>query len=466
MHACHPRLAPSLAFRSAPPVSRLAYMHACILGSGRAYACMRAPAFAVPLPPYPGLVPALSPAQLVALRNVHLRVAILEALPSIATFTDIAGVMAVAGRADGTIESYGREFVRLRKFAADFNFAPIHGPAEVGFFLSDESQVATFIGFLANKGFAYKSVHKILFALRACSIAPGVPTPPPFSRYVNLVLKGYEAIIVPPTPRPVITVGMYHFIAEHSLDDLVASETSVQSAFLEVSRPLVRLARWRAMSALGFFGALRRSEYLGSALRASCVSFEGISAARLRLLSADQSISLRALWSAVVEALEPRAVVSINIAVSKTNRRPEQRLIERDAGNPNVCPVAALAFWWVLLGPHISADAPFFALPGSGASPYGPSAEEVTGPLRYYLRQSNLLSPEEVERVSLHAMRHGGASSAILGGASREESKCLGRWRGNSDAIYTATTKNIQGLAATIAISRALAAYASKVARQ
>ena len=75
------------------------------------------------------------------------------------------------------------------------------------------------------------------------------------------------------------------------------------------------------------------------------------------------------------------------------------------------------------------------------------------------------MEPAEVTRVSLHAFRHGGASGAVQGGATREQTKCLGRWRGDSDAIYTATTKDIQGLAASSAISNALGRFSKESAK-
>ena len=67
------------------------------------------------------------------------------------------------------------------------------------------------------------------------------------------------------------------------------------------------------------------------------------------------------------------------------------------------------------------------------------------------------MDPASVRSANLHGLRHEGASGAALGGATRAQTKCLGRWRGDSDAIYTSTTKGPQGLIASMAISRALA---------
>ena len=107
--------------------------------------------------------------------------------------------------------------------------------------------------------------------------------------------------------------------------------------------------------------------------------------------------------------------MAINIVISKCNPRPEKRLIERDAADPTVCPVAALAFWMVLRGPLVTAETPFFVFHDTAAAPRGPSADEVLEPLRLYLLRSTFLDPSEVSRVSLHAFRHVGASGAILG---------------------------------------------------
>ena len=79
----------------------------------------------------------------------------------------------------GTVATYGREFRRLRKYAVRFRLPPITGPADVSRFLSSKSSVTQYLGYLANCGFAYASVHKILFALRATTAAPGVVAPPP-----------------------------------------------------------------------------------------------------------------------------------------------------------------------------------------------------------------------------------------------------------------------------------------------
>ena len=75
------------------------------------------------------------------------RAAILTAVPSSATFTDVAGALAVAGRADETIITYGREFARLGKFAASFGLPAIACAADVSAFLGDESLVVKYVGF-------------------------------------------------------------------------------------------------------------------------------------------------------------------------------------------------------------------------------------------------------------------------------------------------------------------------------
>ena len=351
--------------------------------------------------------------------------------------------------------------LRLAKFAASYGFPAISGPAEVSSFLSNESHVAAYVGYLANCGFTFTSTHKILFSLRAATTALGVPEPARFSRFIKLALKGYELVFVSAPPRPVISIPMFHFCARTSLADLLATSTSVPSALQDPDLPQVRLARWRAIFSLGFFGAMRSGEYTESALLSSCVVFDASSLSSLRRLkSSSSSFSLASLWAATISALHQKATISVNIVVSKCNSKPESRLIGRDLSDPSLCPVTAIAFWFVL-SPCATDDQPFFALRRPSGLIRGPSRVEVVAPLRFYLLASRLMDPASVRSANLHGLRHGGASGAVLGGATRAQTKCLGGWRGNSDAIYTSTTKGPQGLVAALAISRALAEFSA-----
>ena len=308
----------------------------------------------------------------------------------------------------------------------------------------------------------YSTAHKILFSLRASTTARGVPEPAQFSRFIKLALKGYESVFTSAAPKPVVSVSMFHFCARSSLTDLLNAPISVDDALSSRDMTQVRLTRWRAVLSLAFFGAMRSSEYIESALLGSCVSFDAPSSSALaHLRSFLPSHSLATLWEAVVSGLHPKAVVSVTILSSKCNSKPESRLIGRDISDPSLCPVAALALWFVLR-PASDGDSPFFALRSRASGNFrGLSRDEVVAPLRFYLSASGLIDPASVLMVNLHALRHGGASGAVLGGASRAQTKCLGRWRGDSDAIYTSTTKGPQGLAAASAISRALASVST-----
>ena len=212
---------------------------------------------------------------------------------------------------------------------------------------------------------------------------------------------------------------MFHFCACTSLADLLVAPVSVQVALQDPDLLQIRLARWHAMLSLGFFGDLRSGEYTDSALLSSSVVFDAPSLSSLRRLkSSITSHSLVSLWEAIISALHPKAVVSVNIAVSKCNSKPETRLIGRDASDPSLCPVAAIAFWFVL-SPVSDGDPPFFALRRPSSLIRGPSRVEVVAPLRFYLLASRLMDPVSVRSANLHGLRHGGASGAVLGGATR-----------------------------------------------
>ena len=207
----------------------------------------------------------------------------------------------------------------------------------------------------------YSTAHKILFSLRASTTARGVPEPAQFSRFIKLALKGYESVFTSAAPRPVVSVSMFHFCARSSFTDLLNAPISVDDALSSRDLTQVRLARWRAVLSLAFFGALRSSEYIESALLGSCVSFDAPSSSALvHLRSFLPSHSLATLWEAVVSGLHPKAVASVTILSSKCNSEPESRLIGRDISDPSLCPVAALALWFVLR-PASDGDSPFFA---------------------------------------------------------------------------------------------------------
>ena len=108
------------------------------------------------------------------------------------------------------------------------------------------------------------------------------------------------------------------------------------------------------------------------------------------------------------------------------------------------------------MGPTSDQPTLLFAFHYHMSPPRRPTAAEVVSPLRQYPRASKLLSAAEADRGGLHALRHGGASAATLGGATEQQTRALGRWHGDSVAIYVSTTKAMQGLAASVAISTAL----------
>jgi hypothetical protein len=117
------------------------------------------------------------PGQKIAARNKELRSLIHQSPASRSTFDLAATALAAVGRAEGTSKTYAREMSRLAKFASTYGFPAISGPAEISTFLSNESHVAAYVGYLANCGFTFSTTHKILFSLRAATPPWGSRSP-------------------------------------------------------------------------------------------------------------------------------------------------------------------------------------------------------------------------------------------------------------------------------------------------
>ena len=316
-------------------------------------------------------------------------------------------------------------------------------------FLNSDTRVSSYLAFLATKGFAFTTARKVLFNLRAATATADCPDPKPFSRFLKLALKGYKQLFIPGPPRPIVTVPMFVSCARASLNELLDPTTSAVDAF--------QLARWRAIYFVAFKGCLRRGEYLGVSLLSPCVEFDQHTLSNLWPLMGLTQTSLPDLWEAVSNALHPKAVVSVTIMSSKCDIFPAHVIISRDPGDPSLCAVVAAAFWLVLMGPTLEVADPFFAFK-SGSSTRGPDVSEVVGPLRSFLHRYTSTPPEIISKIALHALRHGGATAAVLGGASHPQTKALGRWNGDSVTVYVTTTLSMQALAASEAISAAFVA--------
>ena len=346
--------------------------------------------------------------------------------------------------------------VRLRRFARDLGFSPIVNTEDVRAFLNSDRLITAYLSHLASLGFAFRTARKILFSLRGATATPDSADPKKFSRYVTSALLGYRALYIPKPPRPIVSVQGFRFCAQSSLADLLDPAVSFLMAIYGPSRRTVILARWRAAVFMGFKGCLRRSEYLGFALLSPCVQFDTHSMNNLRPLMAKAYLSIPELWLEVVAALHPRAILSITVTSSKCNPFPAEVRIKRDINDPSLCAVAAAAFWFVLQGPTLEIDDPFLNVKEGSSPTRGLTVSEVLNPLRSYLLASNTQSPADSARTTLHGLRHGGATAAVLGGASEPETQALGRWRGRSVTIYVSTSLSTQALSASDAISSAL----------
>ena len=361
-----------------------------------------------------------------------------------------------AGRSISTVKGHSREVNRLKRFCSTFGFSPITNTDDVRLFLNSDSSVSAYLAYLASIGLAYRTSRKIMFCLRGATATADSPDPKKFSRFVTAALLGYRALFIPKPPRPIVSIQGFRFCAQSSLSDMLNPPVSFLSAVYGPDPRVINVARWRATALIAFMGCLRRSEYLGLALLSPCVQFDVLSITNLRPLMANAHMSIPDLWLAVVGALHPRAILSVTVISSKCNIFPAEVRILRDSLDPSLCAVAAAAFWFVLMGPTLGVNDPFLCVKSDLSPTRGLTVHEVLNPLRSYLLASETQSPADTARTTLHGIRHGGATAAVLGGASEPETQALGRWRGRTVTVYVTTSLSSQALAASAAISGAL----------
>ena len=129
-----------------------------------------------------------------------------------------------------TYSSAQRHYIR---FCATYAFPPIP---------SNETQLLRYVAYCSNLGLAASTVQVYLSAISSLHTLNGLPPPPIHSPRINLSVKSILESQLPPARKAPITVGMlYRFL--QALDFTFDSYL------------------WRAVLCLGFFGALRGSEY-------------------------------------------------------------------------------------------------------------------------------------------------------------------------------------------------------------
>ena len=372
-------------------------------------------------------------------------------------FSAKTSILVGAGHAHSTSLGHSREIKRLQRFSYTFGYPPIINTGDVLAFLNSDLKTGAYLSFLATQGLAFGTARKALFSLRASTATADSPDPLPLSRFIKLVLKGYKQLFLPGPPRPIMSVPMFVVCARVSLTELLDPSVSFFMAVNGKSRDFVTLARWRAVVFMAFKGCLRRGEYLNSALLSPHIEFDQHTLSNLWPLMGHVYASLPDLWASVLAALHPKAVVSVTILSSKCDIMPAKVIITRDPGEPALCAVAAMAFRMVLMGPTLGPEDPFFAV-RVGDNSRGPTAPEILDLLRSFLRRYTSTPEDIIDRLTLHGIRHGGASAAVLGGASKAQTKALGRWRGDAVTIYVSTTLSIQAREASDAISAAFIA--------
>ena len=408
--------------------------------------------------PLPGffIFSLLGPGHSAAIRASNFRRQIRSQPPTPAGLVVISQTLAAAGRSDDTTQGHTREVNRLKRFVSTHGLPPIGCINDVRLFLESDTLVSAYLAHLVTLGLAFRTARKILFSLRGATATADTPDPKHVSRYVKAVLLGYRALFIPKPPRPIVSIQGFRFFAQASLSDLINTPMSFLSAIYGSDNRVISIARWRAATLMGFKACLRRSEFLGSALLSPCVQFDVTSMTNLRPLMAKAHLSISELWGEVLEALHPQAILSITITSSKCNIFPAEVRIVRDRLDPSLCAVAAAAFWFVLMGPTLGVNDPFLCVKSDFSPTRGLTVHEVLGPLRSYLAASNTQSAVSTARTTLHGLRHGGATAAVLGGATEAQTKALGRWRGNTVTVYVTTSLSSQALAASAAMAGAM----------
>ncbi|XP_043210480.1 uncharacterized protein LOC122375265 isoform X1 [Amphibalanus amphitrite] len=290
----------------------------------------------------------------------------------------LAEQLVVAGLAPATRRLYDAGARRYRRFCRTYRL--VAAPA-------DEQTVLRFIAHLVRRGLTAARISTVLAGVRHWHVRRGAPWIGRTDK-VRLALRG--AAKIPHAPRaPRVAATPSHLRRLHS--ELGRAQM----------HPVDRAAAWAAVL-LGFFGALRGSEYLSPTAH----TYDPRRTCQWRHLTLKRG-SLR-----------------LTIPASKTDQVYQGSVVSLPALDGPVCPVTALR-QYRRLRPDRHPDRPLFER--------ADGRHCTAGWLNGVLRDAGLTRDG---RLTTHSLRIGFATAAAAAGVSESVIRVSGRWRGSSYLRY------------------------------
>ena len=282
------------------------------------------------------------------------------------------------GLAPATRRAYAAGVRQFQRFCRRHTLSPL--PAS-------EATLLRYIAHQVRRGSAAGAISSHLSGVRQWHIDHGAAWEGRTER-VRLALRGAAKVPRPPRPqRQAATPGHLHALRR-------ALRRSTLTA-------VDRAAAWAAVL-IGFFGALRGSEYLAPAAHR-------------------QHPRRTCLWCHVTVK---RRSLEITLPASKTDQTYVGTLVSLPALDGACCPVRALRRYRRLCPPASSAQPLFVRSSGAFCTP---------GWLNGVLRRAAL---SVTGRITTHSLRIGFATAAAAAGVADNVIRVSDRWRGSSHLRY------------------------------
>ncbi len=277
----------------------------------------------------------------------------------------------------------------------------------------------------------------------------GYPPPPSLSPYNARLLRGYKKQLPPGKSKraPLSTQLLASFV--HTLVgaeevDLARSPTALSQATLQL-----------ALLTTAFVACLRVGEYTGHALQWGDVRLSPACRELLCSLLRLPAKERRAHTQASLASPRDRRFF-INLVLKKTKASPHAPVrvtLWPFHFNQSACPVTSLLVYMagrVLADRGLRLESPFF-----GDEVGTPVSRTLWTRALRHLGEHAGLSEEQLDKLSPHSLRGGGATAASIGGAHEDVIKALGRWRSDAVRVYI-DTADVRALRAQQAIERTM----------